>query len=194
VNRVFFLNLFLHSQIPSIITGLLVFTLAWSIPAVCGEIHDAAQDVPGLEPDAFIISDNSNNSALVLKITNHSETPQTIPTEHYMWGAMRAITGSGDILIEIHLSCEIFTIGIAGESEEPIQIPSLSKLAPVTLRKGETAQISKSLDHETVQELKKNDEYPVLIRYSVGKKIAERFGFWQGTLKINKSYKSMTAK
>jgi hypothetical protein len=192
MNRSFSFSHFYYSHIPCL-AAISLIMLVWSIPVFCGEIHDTAQAKPGLEADAFIISGNSNNSTLVLQITNRSETPKTIPTEHYMRGGGGMTTGIGYRITHLSLFWEILIIGTAEQPEELILIPSLSKLAPVTLRKGETAQISMPLDGATVQELKKEDEQPISIQYRIGKKISERFGLWQGTLEIKKSYRSMTA-
>jgi hypothetical protein len=160
-----------HSRIPLLaIVSLILMTL--SFPALCGEIHDAVKAESSLEADAFIISGNSYNSTLVLQITNSSETPQTILTEHYEPGIARIVTGSGNRITHIFLSYEILTIGTAEQPEQSILIPSLSKLAPVTLRKGETAQISMPLDAATVYELKKEDERPIRSRSSTNRRQA----------------------
>jgi hypothetical protein len=154
-------------------------------------VSAAARTESGLEADAFIVADKPNGDTLVLRITNRGETPQTIVTEHYSPG-IAGMTGYG--IIEISLSYENLNLGIAGQQEKLNTIRSLSKLAPITLRKGETVQISMPLDGSTVQELKKQDERPMAIRYCIGKQFSERFGLWHGTLEIKKSYRSMTSK
>jgi hypothetical protein len=146
-----------------------------------------ARSESGLEADAFITSNDSN---LVLRITNRGETPQTILTEHYSRGSLHFTGGK---LLCFHLNFEILAIGSVEPPEQWIFIPSLPKLAPVTLRKGETAKVNVPLDNKTISEMKEV-EGPVTIQYSIGKKIAERFGLWQGTLEIRESYKSMKLK
>jgi len=164
--------------------------LTIALPLMLFVVSAAPRAESGLEADAFIVADKPNESTLVLRITNRGETPQTILTEKYSRNSMSM---NGRRLPQIGLSYEILTIGSAEQPEQWIFIPSLPKLAPVTLRKGESAQVIVPLDDTTVKAMKEA-EGPATIRYSIGKRISERFGLWQGTLEIRESYKSMTSK
>ena len=60
-------------------------------------------------------------------------------------------------------------------------IPSLSKLAPVTLHTNETATLNIEMDEKYKKSIRDPDTI-VRIEYSIHPDIAKRFGLWEGTV------------
>ncbi len=148
--------------------------------------HWTAAADTNLELYAFMTKDSSN---LFLRITNRGDTPQTILTEGYSrsWG-----DANGRRLPHLDLSYEISSMGPVEEPDRWVFMPSLPKLAPVTLHKNETAQIVVPIDEVQFNAIRTNNI--VSLRYIIGKRIAERFGLWHGTLELKESYESVRSK
>lgn len=156
-----------------------------------------SEDAHDLKLFAFI-SDDGTNGWCNLRITNNGETERTILTDNFSsWSLGGSVsTGSGSSRIpKVWVRFEIVTMGTQDNPEEWKFIPSLPKLGPVTLRKGESATIkSVELDSEFLEVIRHNPDVVIPIRYEIGEDIAERYGLWHGILEINESVKSLLNK
>lgn len=156
-----------------------------------------SEECSDLKLYAFI-SDAGSNSYLHLRITNCGDKEQTVLTENFTMLSLGGSlgTGSGYYRIpEVWLRFEILTMGTLDDPEEWKFIPSLPKLGPVTLRKGESATVKGvKLDFEFMEVIRNDPERIIPIQYIIKNDVAERFGLWHGTLEIKESAKSLLNK
>lgn len=150
-------------------------------------------ETPGLELSAFVTVGASGEGRLVLHITNRGEDEQTVLTENPTMTSFGgwATTGSSRVTIpSVLLSFRIVTVGTRDEPQRRKYIPSLPKLGPVTLRKGETATTGLKLNAELMEVMNGPDRV-IPIRYSIGEELAKRFGLWHGTLELEATVDSL---
>jgi hypothetical protein len=154
--------------------------LILSLPLVAST--EASDEQSDLELFAFITT-VEKATYLNLRITNRGLQKLTVPT------GKPAL--SSTMFPNILIRHDILTMGPAGEPEKWKVIPSLTDLAPVTIHKGETAVITHKLMGEAWSDSSALAKHTVNIEYMVSKEIAKRFSFWQGSLKMKDSLKSL---
>jgi hypothetical protein len=143
---------------------------------------------PNLELSAFVTVFPSGEGYLSLRITNRDESEVIVLTENFTHLSLGGytITGSGRYRSRsVSLNFDILTI----DSEK--LIPSLPKLGPVILRKGDTAASGVKLDANFIDSLRNWPDQVIRIQYSIGEKLAERHGLWHGTIEIEKVASSL---
>jgi hypothetical protein len=135
----------------------------------------------------------SGESYLHLEITNRGDSEQTVLTDNFTIRSF-GMSVNGRRLPSVDLRFCLLKIGTEKNPEERIYVPSLYKLAPVTLRKGETARAAVQLDKEFIAALKENPDKKITIRYRIDDAIAQRFSLWHGTLEETATGQSLLAK
>lgn len=143
-----------------------------------------------LELYAFIAESPEGKTSLCLRITNRGDAPQTILTEGYSLSATKV---NGHRSPFILLDYRLLTMGPADDPERWKFIPSLPKLAPVRINKGETASLHVTLDDELIAAIRKPNTI-VTIQYQVAEDIAQRFGLWTGKLELCETSSSLRNK
>ena len=139
-----------------------------------------------MEIDAFI---NTNGEPyLVMRITNRGSEPQTVLTENYSESGIE-FNGRMSPMFDVS-----FSMGATGSKTNLWNpVPSLPKLAPVTLFKDETATLVKKLDARFMDAIR-NPDTMVRLRYSIRPSIAKRFGLWEGTIEAKETARAMMSK
>ena len=95
-----------------------------------------AEESTGLELDPFITTTAAGEAYLHVRITNRGESEQTVLTENFTMSSLGGYVNRQRIPA-VNLRFDIITMGT--ETDPGLKfVPSLSKLGPVTLRKGET--------------------------------------------------------
>ena len=150
--------------------------------AACSFLSTVQPQTDGIELYGWL-TQADGQQYLELWITNRGPKPQTVLTENYSLSRTRV---NGHRLPIVEVSYRLLGIEAADSGEKWSFVPSLSKLAPVTLRKDETASLSIELDQELVEVLC-NPETEVTVEYSIGKDIADRFGLWHGKLELQET-------
>ena len=165
---------------------ILLFALLVPLPVLAGEST-------GLKLYPFITTNNAGEAYLNLRITNHGESEQTVLTENF---TMSSLGGSVDWqrIPNVILRFDITTMGTKTDPEQWTFVPSLPKLGPVTLRKGETATSGIKLDREFVEAIQKQPGIVVAIRYTISERIAQRYALWHGTLEVKETGRALLSK
>jgi hypothetical protein len=152
-----------------------------------------AGESAGLELYPFITTNASGEAHLILRITNRGESEQTVLTENF---TMYSLGGSmnGRRMPDVDLRFDINTMGTEKDPEQWKFVPSLPKLGPVTLRKGETAESRIRLDSDFVVAIQKTPDGVVSIRYTIGERIAKRYALWHGTIEVKETGRSLLSR
>lgn len=133
---------------------------------------------PGKQSDlelfAFITT-VEKETYLNIRITNRGTREHAVPTGKPALSS----TSFPNILIRY----DILTMGPKEDPEKWKFIPSLVDLAPVTIRKGETATLTHRLMGDAWRAPGHLEKQIVNIEYVVSEKLAKRFSLWQGSLK-----------
>jgi hypothetical protein len=131
-----------------------------------------------LELFAFITT-VEKDTYLNVRITNRGSQELTVPTGKPAVSS----TTFPNILIQY----DILTMGTKEDPERWKFIPSLVDLAPVTIRKGETATLTLKLTGDPWSDPDDHGKRIVNIDYVVTENIAKRFSLWHGSLKTKDS-------
>jgi hypothetical protein len=152
-----------------------------------------ATESSDLELIAHIETSVSGESELWLEITNRGNSEQTVLTEKFTLRSF-GMSFNGRLLPSVDLRFLILKLSTVGNPDEKQFIPSLPTLAPVTLKKGETAKAVVKLSKEFIAALEDNLDREFKIRYAINEDIAQRFSLWHGTLETNVTGRSLLSK
>lgn len=166
--------------------AILSFALLAPLPVL-------AKESTGLVLYPFITTDGAGEAYLNFRITNRGESEQTVLTENFTTSSLGG-SMNGQRMPNVDLHFEINTMGTKTDPEQWTFVPSLPKLGPVTLRKGETATSSIKLDREFVAAIQKQPDMVVTIRYTIGERIARRYALWHGTLEVKEIGSALLSK
>ena len=161
------------------------YCLAVVLIYACGAVSCSTPG-PGrdrLQLTAFI--NDERPEYLIVDITNRGRKQTTVLTKGYATASI-SLGYNGRKAPNFHVIFEIWEISwpdAQGRRQSRTRIPSLSDIGPVTLRQGETAQMTLNLDEDHQKYLADIDAN-VHLTYEIRERIAKRFGLWEGTIKL----------